>query len=200
MSSSLLLPNPCLLGIVFTIATHDGNQLVFHYPPKPNEYGFQATPLDMNELSHNVEGLNDSSEDEIYDDDDDDDDVRYNDENDDYGIDDEDDDDDNEDDDTEDESEFNDSDLDSVGAKSNRTLSTDSLASDQNRHKRSSSSSNNRYQSGRDLLELMYEREQKKKEEENFKKETTNEKTQERKIKSLFRFAIGNFFTEDINQ
>lgn len=163
MSSSLLLPNPCLLGIVFTIATHDGNQLVFHYPPKPNEYGFQATPLDMNELSHNVEGLNDSSEDEIYDDDDDDDDVRYNDENDDYGIDDEDDDDDNEDDDTEDESEFNDSDLDSVGAKSNRTLSTDSLASDQNRHKRSSSSSNNRYQSGRDLLELMYEREQKKK-------------------------------------
>ncbi|ODQ46774.1 hypothetical protein PICMEDRAFT_25955, partial [Pichia membranifaciens NRRL Y-2026] len=104
------LPNPCLLGIVFTIATHDGNQLVFHYPPKPNEYGFQATPLDMNELSHNVEGLNDSSEDEIYDDDDDDDDV-----------------------------------------------------SDQNRHKRSSSSSNNRYQSGRDLLELMYEREQKKK-------------------------------------
>ncbi|VEU20088.1 DEKNAAC101005 [Brettanomyces naardenensis] len=33
--SSLYLPNPCLLGIMLCISTHDGNHLVFHYPPKP---------------------------------------------------------------------------------------------------------------------------------------------------------------------
>ncbi|GAV29615.1 hypothetical protein PMKS-003116 [Pichia membranifaciens] len=184
MSSSLLLPNPCLLGIVFTIATHDGNQLVFHYPPKPNEYGFQATPLDINELSNEVEGLNDSSEDELYEDEDEDedeyeDDIRYNDENDDYGVEDE------EEDDTQDESEFNDSDLDSVGTKSNRTLSTDSLASDQNRHQRTSSSSNNRYQSGRDLLELMYEREQKKKKKKILKRKQRMRKRKREKKKAF---------------
>lgn len=180
MSSSLLLPNPCLLGIVFTIATHDGNHLVFHYPPKPNEFGFQATPLDINELSNDVERLIDSSDDEIYDDEDDEDgdDYRY-DDSDDFGIDDED------AEDTEDESDgYGGSDLDSVETKSNRTLSIESLASDQNRHQRSSSSSNNRYQSGRDLLELMYEREQKKKKKKILKKKKRLRERRREKKKS----------------
>lgn len=61
MSASLLLPNPCLLGIVFCISTHDGNQLVFHYPPNPNEYGFKPTPLDNQVLDNNNDNLSTSS-------------------------------------------------------------------------------------------------------------------------------------------
>jgi hypothetical protein len=165
MSSSLLLPNPCLLGILFTIATHDGSHLIFHYPPKPNEFGFQATPLDINEVSSEVEGLMYSSDSDLYndededEDDDDEDDDDESDENDDYEEDFELSLDDNE------STEFDNSDIDSSGTKSQRSLSTESLIGIGNvrRHRRASSSSNNKYQSGRDLLEMMYELEQKKK-------------------------------------
>lgn len=61
MSASLLLPNPCLLGIVFCISTHDGNQLVFHYPPNPNEYGFKPTPLDRQVLENENDNYSTSS-------------------------------------------------------------------------------------------------------------------------------------------
>lgn len=61
MSASLLLPNPCLLGIVFCISTHDGNQLVFHYPPNPNEYGFKPTPLDNQVLDDENNDFSSSS-------------------------------------------------------------------------------------------------------------------------------------------
>lgn len=43
--SSLFLPNPCLLGILLCISTHDGNHLVFHYPPKPGYFGYRPVPL-----------------------------------------------------------------------------------------------------------------------------------------------------------
>ncbi|CDK24760.1 unnamed protein product [Kuraishia capsulata CBS 1993] len=71
--TSLYLPNPCLLGILFTISTHDGHQLVFNYPPNPNEYGYKATPLaqQLTDL-HNGEDYSTSSssgEDESGDDD-----------------------------------------------------------------------------------------------------------------------------------
>jgi hypothetical protein len=39
------LPNPCLLGILLSISTHNGPQLVFHYPPKPKDFGYKATPF-----------------------------------------------------------------------------------------------------------------------------------------------------------
>lgn len=166
MSTSLLLPNPCLLGIIFTIATHDGNQLIFHYPPKPNEFGFKATPLDINEVSSEVEGFMNSSDSDEYDNDDDDDRI-------DDGDEDEEEEDDLDDDDdlngVDYDDEFDNSDIESSGTKSARTLSTESLAFnsgsevDSIRHHRTSSSSNNKYSSGRDLLEIMYEIEQKKK-------------------------------------
>ncbi|ODV97361.1 hypothetical protein PACTADRAFT_49091 [Pachysolen tannophilus NRRL Y-2460] len=67
---SLYLPNPCLLGILFTISTHDGPQLAFHYPPRPNEYGYKATPLaqqkDYLKTTGAVESSSSSSEDEDY--------------------------------------------------------------------------------------------------------------------------------------
>lgn len=45
------LPNPCLLGILLSISTHNGPQLVFHYPPKPKDFGYKATPFQLdNEL------------------------------------------------------------------------------------------------------------------------------------------------------
>ncbi|ODV88011.1 hypothetical protein CANARDRAFT_26176 [[Candida] arabinofermentans NRRL YB-2248] len=62
--STLYLPNPCLLGILLTISTHDGNQLVFHYPPNPNEYGYQATPLGNQVLNTDDDAYSSSSDDE----------------------------------------------------------------------------------------------------------------------------------------
>lgn len=168
MSSSLLLPNPCLLGIIFTIATHDGNHLVFHYPPKPNEYGFQATPLDINEVYSEVEGLMDSSDSDMdgendgemsdeEEEEDDDDDEDHDDDLDIYS--------------SEDGSEdFTNSDITSAGNKSERSLSADSLAAGQIGHHRSSSSSGNKYQTGRDLLEMLHELEQKKRKKKQLKK------------------------------
>ena len=57
--STLLLPNPCLLGIVFTIATHDGNHVVFHYPPKPKKVDINITPLDEDTESDSDEDIDD---------------------------------------------------------------------------------------------------------------------------------------------
>lgn len=195
MSTSLLLPNPCLLGIVFTIATHDGSKLVFHYPPKPNEFGFQATPLDINDIGSDEDDYRDDQNDS--DSDSDSDSYGYNDsfdedgnesailgsefESDDYGLSE-----------FEDElSEFGGSDLDNKSRQSsldtidmknykknknrylkNRTginntnsnsTNNISISNHSGSHHRTSSSSENKYQSGRDLLELLYERERKKK-------------------------------------
>ncbi|AOA60327.1 SEA (Seh1-associated), Npr2/3, and Iml1p complexes subunit [Komagataella phaffii CBS 7435] len=58
---SKYLPNPCLLGILLTVATHDGPQLVFHYPPVPKEYGFHATPLGKDLGDDNVKEYYSSS-------------------------------------------------------------------------------------------------------------------------------------------
>lgn len=44
---SVYLPNPCLQGIVLSISTHNGPQLVFHYPPNPKDYEFKSTPFDI---------------------------------------------------------------------------------------------------------------------------------------------------------
>ncbi|KAG7698870.1 hypothetical protein KL930_002343 [Ogataea haglerorum] len=63
--SSLFLPNPCLLGILLSISTHDGNQLVFHYPPQPNEYGYRPTPLGNQVLNTEDDDYSSSSNDEI---------------------------------------------------------------------------------------------------------------------------------------
>ncbi|GMM29807.1 Npr3 protein [Martiniozyma asiatica (nom. inval.)] len=71
MSSSLFLPNPCLLGIILTVSTHDGNQLVFHYPPQPSEYGFQPTPLDSQVLDNDNDDYSSSSDEESFINDDD---------------------------------------------------------------------------------------------------------------------------------
>ncbi|GMG39963.1 unnamed protein product [Ambrosiozyma monospora] len=44
--SSLYLPNPCLLGIILTISTEAlGDNVVFHYPPFPKNYGYKPTPM-----------------------------------------------------------------------------------------------------------------------------------------------------------
>lgn len=58
---SLFLPNPCLLGIFLTVSTYDGPQLVFHYPPKPNEYGYKLTPLAQNKTYLQTTGAVESS-------------------------------------------------------------------------------------------------------------------------------------------
>ncbi|TID28529.1 hypothetical protein CANINC_002402 [Pichia inconspicua] len=154
MSSSLLLPNPCLLGILFTISTHDGNHLLFHYPPRPNEYGFQATPLDINGSMSDPE-LNDSIDDEDYDDLNDDDinselmdELSTDDTDSDIDV---------------FSDEFANSDIESSdNLRSQRSLSTESSIGD-GRLRRTSSISNNKYQTGRDLLEMVYDLEQRKK-------------------------------------
>jgi hypothetical protein len=187
MSTSLLLPNPCLLGIVFTIATHDGNHLVFHYPPKPNEFGFQATPLDINDVGSDVDGMNNSSDSEIYDNEDSD---HYGDGGNGNGVDEDaiesdsdegsssssSDDDGDSDGDSEVLSnatdDFDDSDMDSAGMRSQRSSSLETVSDLRNHqqqhgnghgHHRRTSSSSNKYQSGRDLLEMLYEMEHTKK-------------------------------------
>lgn len=153
MSSSLLLPNPCLLGILFTISTHDGNHLLFHYPPRPNEYGFQTTPLDISGSLSDPE-LNDS----IDDDDEDFDDEEIESELvEDLSADDTDDDNDVFSD------EFDNSDIESSdNMKSQRSSSTESSVGG-GRHRRTSSVSDSKYQTGRDLLEIIYDMEQRKK-------------------------------------
>ena len=171
MSTSLLLPNPCLLGIVFTIATHDGNHLVFHYPPKPNEFGFQATPLDINDVGSDVDGMNNSSDSEIYDNEDSD---HYGDGGNGNGVDEDaiesdsdegsssssSDDDGDSDGDSEVLSnatdDFDDSDMDSAGMRSQRSSSLETVSDLRNHqqqhgnghgHHRRTSSSSNKYQS-----------------------------------------------------
>lgn len=37
-----LIPNPCLLAILFTISTHTGPEFVFHYPPTPDKHDYKA--------------------------------------------------------------------------------------------------------------------------------------------------------------
>lgn len=37
MSSSLLLPNPCLLAILLVVKFYNEPQVIFHYPPRPGE-------------------------------------------------------------------------------------------------------------------------------------------------------------------
>lgn len=37
MSSDVLPPNPCLLGILLVVRVNSGPKIVFHYPPKPGE-------------------------------------------------------------------------------------------------------------------------------------------------------------------
>lgn len=49
--STLHLPNPCLLGIILTVTTHDGPQLVFHYPPNAKNYDYRAMPLSLDPLA-----------------------------------------------------------------------------------------------------------------------------------------------------
>ncbi|GME91565.1 unnamed protein product [[Candida] boidinii] len=67
--SSIYLPNPCLLGILFTVSTHDGHQLVFHYPSSTNNYGFKATPLPQQFMEFfNADGSESESDDEDDDD------------------------------------------------------------------------------------------------------------------------------------
>lgn len=58
------LPNPCLLGILLSISTHNGPQLVFHYPPKPKDFGFKATPFALdNDLLDSDESSSDEDSD-----------------------------------------------------------------------------------------------------------------------------------------
>lgn len=181
MSSSLLLPNPCLLGIIFTIATHDGNHMVFHYPPKPNGFGFQATPLDINEVHNEVEGLLVSSDSDIsYDDGDDNelDDGDFGDEEDEalesnsdeslYSSDVRDD-------------GFESSDMACSEGKSSRSLSGESYiqSGSAGTNNRTSWSSNNRYQSGRDLLEMLYDLDQRKKKRKQIARKRNRKKTRE---------------------
>ncbi|KAH3665450.1 hypothetical protein OGAPHI_003634 [Ogataea philodendri] len=63
--NTLYLPNPCLLGILLTISTHDGNHLVFHYPPQPNEYGYRPTPLGNQILNTEDDDYSSSSNEEM---------------------------------------------------------------------------------------------------------------------------------------
>lgn len=44
MRTDSYLPNPCLLAIIITISTHKGPQFVLHYPPDPDNHGYQAAP------------------------------------------------------------------------------------------------------------------------------------------------------------
>lgn len=63
---SLYLPNPCLQGILLTISTHNGPQLVYHYPPKPRAYGYKATPFTVdNDLISSEESSSDSSDSDV---------------------------------------------------------------------------------------------------------------------------------------
>lgn len=63
---SLYLPNPCLQGILLTISTHNGPQLVFHYPPKPRSYGYKATPFTVdNDLLSSEDSSSDTSDSEL---------------------------------------------------------------------------------------------------------------------------------------
>ncbi|KAH3672802.1 hypothetical protein WICMUC_004024 [Wickerhamomyces mucosus] len=60
---SVFLPNPCLLGIVLVITTHTGPQLVFHYPPTPKVYNYQATPFALdNDLIDSADEISDESD------------------------------------------------------------------------------------------------------------------------------------------
>lgn len=60
---SLYLPNPCLQGILLAISTHNGPQLVYHYPPRPRSYGFKATPFTVdNDLLSSEDSSSDSSD------------------------------------------------------------------------------------------------------------------------------------------
>lgn len=60
---SLYLPNPCLQGILLTISTHNGPQLVYHYPPRPKSYGYKATPFTVDkDLLSSEDSSSDSSD------------------------------------------------------------------------------------------------------------------------------------------
>lgn len=129
MSTSLLLPNPCLLGIVFCISTHDGNQLVFHYPPNPNEFGFKPTPLD-NQVMDDEDSFSTSSS----------------------------------------ESESSDidrldsiSDMDSMGRTSRGSFSTDFQSGSFGTGSNRGNSFDGKYSTGRDILEMMDERDRRRK-------------------------------------
>ncbi|QPG74579.1 hypothetical protein FOA43_001910 [Brettanomyces nanus] len=37
-----------MVGILLCVSTHDGNHLVFHYPPKPGYFGYRPVPLPTN--------------------------------------------------------------------------------------------------------------------------------------------------------
>ncbi|CCH45052.1 hypothetical protein BN7_4630 [Wickerhamomyces ciferrii] len=60
---SYYLPNPCLQGILLTISTHNGPQLVYHYPPIPSEVGFNTNSFTTNnDLLSSEDSTTDSSE------------------------------------------------------------------------------------------------------------------------------------------
>lgn len=52
---SFNLPNPCLLAIIITISTHKGPQFVLHYPPDPDNHGYQAAPLTFAKNGNSLE-------------------------------------------------------------------------------------------------------------------------------------------------
>ncbi|KAM3162610.1 Nitrogen permease regulator 3 [Lachancea thermotolerans] len=52
---SLNLPNPCLLGIVLTISTHSGPQVVFHYPPTDRSPGSRHVKRQQKADDHGFE-------------------------------------------------------------------------------------------------------------------------------------------------
>jgi hypothetical protein len=61
---SFNLPNPCLLAILVTISTHKGPQFVLHYPPDPDNHGYQAAPIVHNSSDDDEENNNDDDDDD----------------------------------------------------------------------------------------------------------------------------------------
>lgn len=66
--SSLYQPSPCLLGILLSVSTHDGNHLVFHYPPNPRYYGYRPVirqPTSNSDESSSSENDTDDSQNDV---------------------------------------------------------------------------------------------------------------------------------------